>query len=150
MPTPPPSPTPNRFALLGLALSMLLSSLGTSIANVALPTLVQELASSFGAVQWVVLAYLFAITGSLLVAEGMARELVNRIQNIRKTRDFNVTDRIQIDLEKHPAVEEAVAQFGQYISDEVLAVRLDLVAGVEGEVLDLPEEVVVKVRVELA
>ena len=62
MPTPPPSPTPNRFALLGLALSMLLSSLGTSIANVALPTLVQELASSFGAVQWVVLAYLFAIT----------------------------------------------------------------------------------------
>lgn len=85
-----------------------------------------------------------------LVAEGMARELVNRIQNIRKTRDFNVTDRIQIDLEKHPAVEEAVAQFGQYIKDEVLAVRLDLVAGVEGEVLDLPEEVTVKVRVELA
>lgn len=85
-----------------------------------------------------------------LVAEGMARELVNRIQNIRKTRDFNVTDRIQIDLEKHPAVEEAVAQFGQYIKDEVLAVRLDLVEGVEGEVLDLPEEVVVKVRVELA
>lgn len=86
-----------------------------------------------------------------LEAEGMARELVNRIQNIRKTRDFNVTDRIQIDLEKHPAVEVAVAQFGQYICDEVLAVRLDLLEGVtDGEVLDLPDEVNVKVRVELA
>ena len=81
----------------------------------------------------------------------MARELVNRIQNIRKTRDFNVTDRIQIDLERHPAVAEAVAQFGQYISDEVLAVRLDLLEGVnDGEVLDLPDEVNVKVRVALA
>ncbi|MBK7778403.1 MAG: MFS transporter [Sandaracinaceae bacterium] len=82
MPTPPPSPTPNRFALLGLALSMLLSSLGTSIANVALPTLVQELASSFGAVQWVVLAYLFAITGSLLVA-GRLGDMLGRKRLLR-------------------------------------------------------------------
>ncbi len=82
MPTPPPSPTPNRFALLGLALSMLLSSLGTSIANVALPTLVQELASSFGAVPWVVLAYLFAITGSLLVA-GRLGDMLGRKRLLR-------------------------------------------------------------------
>jgi isoleucyl-tRNA synthetase len=86
-----------------------------------------------------------------LLAEGMARELVNRIQNIRKTRDFNVTDRIVVDLESHPAVTEAVNKYRQYISDEVLASRLDLQAALnEGEVLDLPEEVNVKVRVELA
>ncbi len=86
-----------------------------------------------------------------LLAEGMARELVNRIQNIRKTRDFNVTDRIVVDLESHPAVTEAVNKYRQYISDEVLASRLDLQAAlIEGEVLDLPEEVNVKVRVELA
>jgi isoleucyl-tRNA synthetase len=86
-----------------------------------------------------------------LLAEGMARELVNRIQNIRKTRDFNVTDRIVVDLESHPAVTEAVNKYRQYISDEVLASRLDLQAALnEGEVLDLPEEVNVKVKVELA
>lgn len=72
--TPSPShphPSHHRVALLGLALSMLLSSLGTSIANVALPTLTREFTASFEAVRWVVLAYLFAITGSLLVAGGL-------------------------------------------------------------------------------
>lgn len=49
-------------ALAGLALSMLLSSLGVSIANVALPTLAQAFGASFQAVQWVVLAYLLAVT----------------------------------------------------------------------------------------
>ena len=44
-----------RGALAGLALSMLLSSLGTSIANVALPTLAHAFAASFQAVQWIVL-----------------------------------------------------------------------------------------------
>lgn len=82
MPTPLPSPTASRAALLGLALSMLLSSLGTSIANVALPTLVQQLESSFGAVQWVVLAYLFAITGSLLVA-GRLGDMLGRKRLLR-------------------------------------------------------------------
>lgn len=59
-----------RWAVAGLSLSMLLSSLGTSIANVALPTLAQELGASFQAVQWIVLAYLLAITTSIV---GMGR-----------------------------------------------------------------------------
>ena len=50
------------MALLGLSLCMLLSSLGTSIANVALPTLAEVFSASFQGVQWVVLAYLLAIT----------------------------------------------------------------------------------------
>jgi len=50
------------WALAGLSLSMLLSSLGTSVANVALPTLAQAFAASFQEVQWVVLAYLLAVT----------------------------------------------------------------------------------------
>jgi len=50
------------WALAGLSLSMLLSSLGTSVANVALPTLAQAFAASFQGVQWVVLAYLLAVT----------------------------------------------------------------------------------------
>src|SRR6478752_4518249 len=51
-----------RWALAGLSLSMLLSSLGTSIANVALPTLAQAFSASFQEAQWIVLAYLLAIT----------------------------------------------------------------------------------------
>lgn len=78
MPTPPTTPSRHRAALLGLALSMLLSSLGTSIANVALPTLARELDASFEAVQWVVLAYLFAVTGSLLVAGRLGDRLGRR------------------------------------------------------------------------
>src|SRR3954469_15329451 len=51
-----------RWALASLSLSMLLSALGTSIANVALPTLAQAFGASFQEVQWVVLAYLLTIT----------------------------------------------------------------------------------------
>lgn len=57
-------------ALAGLSLAVLLSSLGTSIANVALPTLAESFSASFGAVQWVVLAYLLAST---VVIIGMGR-----------------------------------------------------------------------------
>ena len=51
-----------RWAIASLSLSMLLASLGTSIANVSLPTLAQVFNASFHEVQWVVLAYLLAIT----------------------------------------------------------------------------------------
>src|SRR3954471_4871199 len=51
-----------RWALAGLSLSMLLSSLGTSIANVALPTLAGAFGASFREVQWIVVAYLLAVT----------------------------------------------------------------------------------------
>ena len=55
-------------ALGGLALSMLLSSLGTSIANVALPTLAQAFDASFQEVQRVVVAYLLGVTVSIVSA----------------------------------------------------------------------------------
>src|SRR5262245_34617617 len=66
-----------RWALASLSLSMLLSSLGTSIANVALPTLAQAFVASFQDVQWVVLAYLLAIT-TLIVGAGRLGDLTGR------------------------------------------------------------------------
>ena len=85
-----------------------------------------------------------------LKAEGMARELVNRIQNVRKTKDFNVTDRIKVALEKHDLVTAAVASFGDYIKNEVLADDLQLVETVDGgEAIELPEEVTLGMSVEL-
>jgi len=82
---PPPSAAPApqrlapqaRWALASLALTMLLSSLGTSIANVGLPTLAQAFHASFQHVQWVVLAYLLAIT-TLIVSVGRLGDLVGR------------------------------------------------------------------------
>ena len=56
---------------------MLLSSLGTSIANVALPTLAQAFDASFQEVQWVVLAYLLAIT-TLIVSVGRLGDIIGR------------------------------------------------------------------------
>jgi EmrB/QacA subfamily drug resistance transporter len=66
-----------RWALAGLSLSMLLSSLGTSIANVGLPTLAQAFDASFGQVQWIVLAYLLAIT-TLIVSVGRLSDIAGR------------------------------------------------------------------------
>ncbi len=64
-----------RRALPALALSMLLASLGVSIANVALPTLARAFASPFQSVQWVILAYLLAVT-VMSVAVGRLGDLV--------------------------------------------------------------------------
>jgi MFS family permease len=72
-----PRDTSLRWALAGLSLSMLLSSLGTSIANVALPSLAQALGASFAQVQWIVLAYLLAIT-TLIVSVGRLGDVMGR------------------------------------------------------------------------
>lgn len=66
-----------RWVLASLSLSMLLSSLGTSSANVALPALADGFDVSFQAVQWVVLAYLLAIT-TLIVSVGRLGDIVGR------------------------------------------------------------------------
>ncbi|MEY4561853.1 MAG: hypothetical protein RLZZ618_1130 [Pseudomonadota bacterium] len=72
----PPSPA-LRWVLISLSLSTLLSSLGTSIANVGLPTFAQVFGASFQEVQWIVLAYLLAIT-TLIVGAGRLGDLVGR------------------------------------------------------------------------
>lgn len=66
-----------RGALASLSISMLLPSLGTSIANVALPTLAQEFSASFQQVQWIVLAYLLATT-TVIVSVGCLGDLLGR------------------------------------------------------------------------
>ena len=66
-----------RWALASLSLATLLSALGTSIANVSLPTLTHAFSASFQAVQWVVLAYLLSIT-TLIVSVGRLGDLVGR------------------------------------------------------------------------
>ena len=66
-----------RWALASLSLSMLMPSLDTSIANVGLPTLSQAFGASFQQVQWIVLAYLLAIT-TLIVSVGRLGDILGR------------------------------------------------------------------------
>jgi len=66
-----------RRALVGLSLSMLLPSLATSIANVALPAMAEGFNASFQEVQWIVLAYLLAVT-ALIVSAGRLGDIVGR------------------------------------------------------------------------
>jgi len=75
-----------------------------------------------------------------LVLEGTARELVNRVQKIRKDRGYELTDRIHLILEDLPVVKDLVAEHGASMANEVLALQIHqgLPSSREGaEVLDL-------------
>lgn len=60
-----------------------------------------------------------------LIQEGMAREFVNRIQNIRKESAFDVTDRIFVTIEGSDEIKNSLNQFKNYICAEILADHLD-------------------------
>ncbi len=60
-----------------------------------------------------------------LISEGTARELVNRIQNLRKSSGLNVTDRIHVKVEALEGIEAAIQKFGDYIRTETLALSLE-------------------------
>ena len=95
--------------------------------------------------------WLVATAGSLLVAldihitpelrqEGIARELVNRIQNIRKDNDYDITDRIQIRLQAQPALQAAVIANEAYIKNETLTDSITFVESLpEGEEIAFDE-----------
>ena len=56
-----------------------------------------------------------------LINEGLAREIVSKIQNLRKTSDFNITDRIDVKFSGPKEIKDAVKAFKKYIMSEVLA-----------------------------
>ena len=64
--------------------------------------------------------------------EGIARELVNRIQNIRKSSGLEITDKIKITLSKNQQTDDAVNEYKDYICNQVLGTSLTLAEGVEG------------------
>ena len=82
-----------------------------------------------------------------LMQEGLAREIVNRVQNLRKTGGFEVTDRIELLIEKNDKINNAVAKYGDYICNETLATitEVDALEGVEAE--ELVEGVNVKIMI---
>ena len=80
--------------------------------------------------------YEIAIKGSLTVAldltltpelenEGFAREFINRVQNIRKERNFELTDKIEVILEDKQPAKDIIIEYNEYICAEILAEKID-------------------------
>ncbi|MVM31069.1 isoleucine--tRNA ligase [Spirosoma sp. HMF4905] len=73
-----------------------------------------------------------------LRGEGIARDFVNRVQNLRKDRDFSVTDKIRIELERNDeTLATAIESNQEYIRQEVQAVSLDLVSDLNGSAVEI-------------
>jgi isoleucyl-tRNA synthetase len=80
--------------------------------------------------------------------EGLARELVNRIQNIRKNNGYEITDQIHVAVSSSKEADEAIRDYAAYIRKQVLAESLNVVDGqVDGVTLDFDEfELSVKIK----
>jgi isoleucyl-tRNA synthetase len=68
-----------------------------------------------------------------LIEEGIARELINRIQNLRKSSGLEITDRIAVQLENREEIAAAVTNCNDYIASQVLATSLELVDGLSSD-----------------
>ena len=81
--------------------------------------------------------------------EGIAREFVNRIQNIRKEAGFDVTDKITVKIEDHDFVREAVKRHAQYIGSQTLATSVTLTGSFKGDAAREVEidDVVIKIDI---
>jgi isoleucyl-tRNA synthetase len=70
--------------------------------------------------------------------EGMAREIINRVQNIRKESGLEITDRIHVTLSPNDEVEKAVASFGDYMKSQVLADNI-VIASNQGQEVEFDD-----------
>jgi isoleucyl-tRNA synthetase len=80
-------------------------------------------------------AYLAALVTELtpeLIAEGLAREFVRRVQDLRKSADLDIADRINLSYTASPVLAKAVEEYRDYIMTETLAIQLQSGEGTEG------------------
>lgn len=85
-----------------------------------------------------------------LKQEGIAREFINKIQNIRKESGFEVTDRVKLIIQKHNEINDAVLNFKNYICVQTLAIDLQLVDELSDQTakeVDIDKEVSTKIVV---
>ena len=83
-----------------------------------------------------------------LKEEGVAREVINRIQNLRKDLGFEVIDKIKITLQNNPVIAKAVANNLSYICAETLATSLNLSENLtEGDKIEIEEtELIISIK----
>jgi isoleucyl-tRNA synthetase len=75
-----------------------------------------------------------------LLSEGIAREFVNRIQNIRKSKDFDVTDRIKIEFKADDNISSRILKLSDYICNETLSEALEFNNSINGEKIEIFDE----------
>jgi len=85
-----------------------------------------------------------------LIREGIARELVNRIQNIRKSNGYEIVDRISIQIEGREEINDAVNEYSGYIASQTLANSVELVLNLDDATELEFDEYVVKIAVKKA
>ena len=79
--------------------------------------------------------------------EGIAREVVNRIQNLRKESKFEVTDRIEVQLKNHPQINTAIINNLDYIRAEILASSFEIVNEINGKGVEIEIDEEIKTMV---
>jgi len=81
--------------------------------------------------------------------EGLAREVVNRIQNLRKDKGFDVTDKILIEIQRHDALNDAINNNLRYICSETLASKLELIENlpVSGDEVEIDDGVLTQIAI---
>jgi len=82
-----------------------------------------------------------------LLREGIARELVNRIQNIRKSNGYEIVDKIVVEIESRVEINEAVKEYSNYIASQTLAVSVLLSSELSDATVLEFDEYTVKVSV---
>ena len=85
--------------------------------------------------------------------EGLARELINRIQNLRKESNLEVTDKIRLEVEKNQELETAIQNNYHYICSETLAISLktpEIIASPNKQRIEITEEIQVDICIEKA
>ena len=77
-----------------------------------------------------------------LLNEGIARELVNRIQNLRKSQDFEITNRIKVSISSNEKLDGAITQFTDYIKSQVLADIINITTEQQSTEIEINEEII--------
>jgi len=86
-----------------------------------------------------------------LQQEGIAREFINRIQNLRKKTGLNVTDKIKLKIIKHDKINAAIEKFHDYIAGQTLAHNIELVDAIDdedAEEVELNENLITKIHIQ--
>ena len=85
-----------------------------------------------------------------LIKEGLARELVNRIQNLRKEKGFDVVDKIKVKIEENPQMEQSIKENFDYICSETLSESFDVVSQLDGDSdnIDITNDISLNIKIE--
>jgi isoleucyl-tRNA synthetase len=84
-----------------------------------------------------------------LKQEGIAREFVNRIQNLRKDKNFKVTDKIEIRIQSHDQIDEAIEKHKSYIGSQTLAESVSLVDTLNNNADEIEIDKDIKTRIKI-